>query len=117
MESDVLTPRVALSETHRRTETMFELRENPSPDAHDAPTRHERAMIIVKWFNDYQIEIGDYPSTQAITVTVSGATFVDKIEEYPSETLFANVALAIQCGAVAKLDRRTMFDELLRRFP
>ena len=82
---------------------MFEYRDPPEIDG---TTREQRALIMQLWMKDYQLDIGDYPETLAIVLHVAGATFVDRSQEFPSESLFANVSLAINSGAVEKRDAR-----------
>jgi len=68
-------------------------------------TRDGRAYIIWDWFSKYDIAVGwGYSDTSVIVVNIAGTTFVDKSNEFPSETLFTNMALAINTGKVPKRD-------------
>lgn len=80
---------------------MFEI--GPTPAASDVPDRDTRARIFRRWLVEYEIELGEYHSVLGLVVSVSGTPLgVDKIDEFPSEALFANVGLAIQTGGVSK---------------
>lgn len=80
---------------------MFEI--GPTPAASDVPDRDTRVRIFRRWTAEYEIEFGEYPSVMGLVVSVSGTPLgVDKIDEFPSEALFANVGLAIHSGAVKK---------------
>jgi hypothetical protein len=68
----------------------------------DESTQHDRARVLFDWTKVYDIELGFYGETEAVAVTVAGATFVDKKEDFPSSLLFANVAMAVKSGTAEK---------------
>ena len=68
----------------------------------DGSTKEDRARALWDWIHTYDIDIAIYEQTEAIVLTVAGATFADRKEEFPSELLFANVAMAVKSGAVEK---------------
>jgi hypothetical protein len=67
------------------------------------PDKQQRAMIVQKWLTNYIITIGEYHDTGVITVTVAGATFCDRVADFPSVDLFVKLAFAVNSGAVDKL--------------
>lgn len=80
---------------------------SPPVKAHDGvpETREERATIFRRWLHKYDVYIGDYPDNNAIAVTFGGATFVDPVDQFPSEGLFSCLALAIQTGTIIESKR------------
>lgn len=73
-------------------------------DHPDMVGRVQRANQVKKWMQEYEIECVDYPSVNALLLKVGGLDFVDKTKDFPSEKLFANIALAINTWNVPKRD-------------
>ena len=68
----------------------------------DGSTKDGRARALWDWIHTYDIDLTMYYQTETIVVTVAGVTFSDRKEDFPSELLFANVAMAVKSGAVEK---------------
>ena len=66
-------------------------------------TKKEREALFKTLCRKYKIDIGEYISLRAITITVGGATFCETTDVFPSQALINNISLAIQTGNVEKI--------------
>jgi hypothetical protein len=77
----------------------------PTNQNEEVPDRNQRANTIKRWLWDYDIEVGNYASTQVITVTVADTTLVERVEEFPSVEMYVKLAFAINGGIAEKRNR------------
>ncbi len=62
------------------------------------PDLYERYNAVARWVYEYDIDVGHYYEAKLITVTVAGATFVEKVSGFPTVDLYVKIALAINTG-------------------
>lgn len=92
--------------------------EQADQNAWDACTIEARAQTIAKLIAGHGVFVVDTNDDKKITLHIGDVTFEDLREEYPSEKLMANIALAMDAAKVnpAAFNIGDMDDETLKRF-